>query len=413
MRPTDYLFTSGDLLSILQVRHQRALQAIEQWNPDQLLATAEADVVDYLITEYSVTCPVLHRGQAEQLPVTEEVTRLQGMWGDEAFEKRETKIVIAVPSDGEADVFKYHATTGSSLPPRGDVGDGELRLTWIGEVSFSDPAAVRRSLDRELDNVEQHLSWCRNDIERYNAGLRTRIASQVAQRRAKLLADRSLEAGIGFPIRQRPDASKYSVPVRRRQIAPTRPPTAQGPFQPEPALPDAQYGQALEVLRNARNALERSPSMTAHLGEEKIRDLLLMFLNAQFEGAAMGEVFNAAGKTDILIRAEDRNVFIAECKIWKSPKTIPEALTQLLSYLVWRDTKAALLLFIRSGQPTTIIEKAVAEIRKHPNFKRTHGTATAGERYDFVLHANGDPNQEIHLAFMPFALQDAQKPKAG
>lgn len=28
--------------------------------------------------------------------------------------------------------------------------------------------------------------------------------------------------------------------------------------------------------------------MTSHLGEEKIRDLLLVLLNAQFEGAAVG-----------------------------------------------------------------------------------------------------------------------------
>lgn len=67
--------------------------------------------------------------------------------------------------------------------------------------------------------------------------------------------------------------------------------------------------------------------MTAHLDEEKIRDLLLMSLNAQFEGAAAGEVFNAAGRTDVLIRAEDRNVLIAECKIWRGPKPIREALT--------------------------------------------------------------------------------------
>jgi hypothetical protein len=51
------------------------------------------------------------------------------------------------------------------------------------------------------------------------------------------------------------------------------------------------------VLRAARNALERSAPMTADLDEEKIRDLLLVFLDAQFEGAAAGEVFNAAGKT--------------------------------------------------------------------------------------------------------------------
>jgi hypothetical protein len=174
------------------------------------------------------------------------------------------------------------------------------------------------------------------------------------------------------------------------------------------ALLDKLWLARLEVLSNA---LERTPSMTAHLAEEKIRDLLLVFLDAQFEGAAAGEVFNGAGKTDILIRAGDRNVFIAECKIWKSPKTIRDALTQLLSYLVWRDTKAALLLFIPSGETITIIEKAAAEIRNHPNFKRVAETVVAGERYDFVLHANGDPNQEIVLAFLPFALQDAPGPR--
>jgi hypothetical protein len=51
------------------------------------------------------------------------------------------------------------------------------------------------------------------------------------------------------------------------------------------------------------------------------------------------------------------------------------------------------------------------EIKKYPNFKRVHGTVADGERYDFVLHANGDPNREIRLAFLPFALQDAHDPE--
>jgi hypothetical protein len=118
--------------------------------------------------------------------------------------------------------------------------------------------------------------------------------------------------------------------------------------------------------------------MAATLDEEKIRDLPPFFLNGQFEGAAAGEVFNAVGKTDILIRAGDRNVFIAECKIWKGPKTIRDALVQLLSYLTWRETKAALLLFIRTGEPTTIITKSIAEIERHTNYKRTRDTAEEG-----------------------------------
>jgi hypothetical protein len=199
-----------------------------------------------------------------------------------------------------------------------------------------------------------------------------------------------------------------SVLGNPRKIETPRRSTASGPFEPEPVLAETQYEQALSVLRNARNALERTPAMTANLDEEKIRDLLLVFLNAQFEGAAAGEVFNAAGKTDILIRADDRNVFIAECKIWKGPKTIRDALSQLLSYLAWRDTKAALLLFIRTGEPTTIITESIAEIEGHTNYKKTHDTTEDGERYDFTLHANGDMNKEIKLAFLPFALQDTQ-----
>ena len=91
-------------------------------------------------------------------------------------------------------------------------------------------------------------------------------------------------------------------------------------------MADQDYEAVLSVLANSRNALERTPSMTATLTEEKIRDLLLVNLNAQFEGAAAGEVFNGSGKTDILIRERDRNIFVAECKIWKGPKTVTDGL---------------------------------------------------------------------------------------
>jgi hypothetical protein len=403
----ELLFASGDLQMTLEAQRRQAGQAVDEWDPEQLLATAEADIIEYLVAKYSVACPILHRDQTEQLPVSEEVRPVAGMFSGETYQCRMTKIVIAVPFDGEKDVFKLRASQSSLNPPCGEVREGELRLTWTGDAQASaDAAAIRRHFDGQLDKIEQHLSWARGDIGRYNANLCTLASSAVAERKAKLLADRQLEAGLGFPVRQRADAARYSIPVTRRKIDTPRRPAASGPFQPEPVLPETQYEQALAVLRNARNALERTPSMTAHLDEEKIRDLLLVLLNAQFEGAAAGEVFNAAGKTDILIRAGDRNVFIAECKIWKGPKTIRDALAQLLSYPTWRDTKAALLLFIRSGEPTTIIGKAITEIEGHLSYKRTPGTGENGERYDFVLHANGDANREIRLAFLPFALQD-------
>src|SRR5205823_945556 len=144
---------------------------------------------------------------------------------------------------------------------------------------------------------------------------------RVSKRRAKLPANRSTKIDLGFPIRQRRDSSKFSVPEKRHTIetvsaaAPAWAgdlPSADARARPEPFLVDGDYEAALRVLVNARNALERSPSMTATLDENKIRDLLLVSLNARFEGKAAGEVFNGAGKTDILIREDDRNILIAE-----------------------------------------------------------------------------------------------------
>ncbi|WP_371778738.1 hypothetical protein [Streptosporangium subroseum] len=126
-------------------------------------------------------------------------------------------------------------------------------------------------------------------------------------------------------------------------------------------------------------------------------------MNSQFEGRAAGEVFNKNGKTDILIREGDRHIFIGECKIWRGQKTITDTLNQLLGYLIWRDTKAALLLFIRTASPTDAITQAIPKFREHPNYKRD-GQHASEERYDFVFHADGDPNREIKLAFLPFHL---------
>jgi hypothetical protein len=388
----------------LRTRRQGALRSVDSWEPEQLLATSEADITEYLVTQGSVECPVLRPELAVHLPVSD------------VTDGRVT-IAIAVPFDGDSEILNLCLSRPFRGRPAAYVGEGELRLKRTVRIRDSADltrvrAKVRRYFDSELSKAERCLSLCRGDIAWHNARLRELVSSAIAQRRIRLMADRRLEASLGYPVRQGPEAPQFAVPVARRKIETLRRPAASVPSQPGWVLPEAQYEQAVALLRNARNTLERHPSMTTHLVEERIRDLLLAFLNAQFEGAAAGEVFNAAGKTDILIRAKDRNVFIAECKIWKGPATIRDALAQLLTYLTWRDTKAALLVFIRNGQPPTeVISMAIKEIEGHPSYKRTFGTGEDGERYDFILHATGDPDREIRLAFLPFALQDRSVPR--
>jgi hypothetical protein len=101
-------------------------------------------------------------------------------------------------------------------------------------------------------------------------------------------------------------------------------------------------------MQNMVQVMELSPHVFYNMGEEDLRTHFLVQLNGAFKGQATGETFNFQGKTDILIRVEGKNVFIAECKFWKGEEALFATLDQLLSYLSWRDTKAALLVFNRN-----------------------------------------------------------------
>jgi hypothetical protein len=397
------LFTRDDLRSALEGTTTKMVDRLNNWDPDALLNAAEADVVEELIDDGSVQCPRLLRDQAWMPPPGEVVQTFMNF--GRQVERRVPQLTLIVPFEGEKDVFLLRASQFTFNPPRvASLVNHELRITVEGETA--DLARARTLFDTQIDAIEKHLAWSRQQIEQHNQQIRISVPDLVSRRRTELLTIRNLQAAIGYPIRRRPDADTYTVPVRRRTL---RPAVSQssgrtGSFQPEPVLAASDYEAALDVLRNSRNALERTPSLAEGLDEELIRDLLLINLNAQFEGDAAGEVFNGYGKTDILIRVEDRNIFIGECKVWAGPKTMDDALEQLFKYLVWRDTKAAILLFIRNKDVTAAVEKAVDKIEAHPNFKR-RGTSHTDERLDFVMHADGDPQREINLALLPFALR--------
>jgi hypothetical protein len=147
--------------------------------------------------------------------------------------------------------------------------------------------------------------------------------------------------------------------------------------------------------------MERSPSAFTKMGEEDLRQHFLVQLNGQFEGAATGETFNFKGKTDILIRVQDRNIFIAECKFWSGEKGFLDTITQLLGYLSWRDTKAAVIIFNRNIDFSCMLKSIEATISKHPNLKRASKKETE-TRFRCVFGNPSDSNREVIVTVMAF-----------
>jgi len=135
--------------------------------------------------------------------------------------------------------------------------------------------------------------------------------------------------------------------------------------------------------------------------EEDLRQHFLVQLNGHYEGQATGETFNFDGKTDILIRAEGKNIFVAECKFWRGPESLHDALDQVLGYASWRDTKTALIVFNRQKNFTDVLAKIPEVVKAHLNFKRQEKFESESS-FRFILHHRDDKNRELILTVVAF-----------
>ncbi|HEU0144988.1 MAG TPA: hypothetical protein VFQ47_09405 [Nitrososphaera sp.] len=153
---------------------------------------------------------------------------------------------------------------------------------------------------------------------------------------------------------------------------------------------------------------EQYPSTYKDKREEELRDHFLLNLQPRYKGAATGETFNKIGKTDILIRYENATVFIAECKFWRRRKGYIDTINQLLGYLIWRNSKAAVVLFVRNKDFSSVLQEVKAATPTHPNFIRF--VNEQDETWlNYIFHINDNPNREVKLAVLLFHIPSIGK----
>jgi hypothetical protein len=145
--------------------------------------------------------------------------------------------------------------------------------------------------------------------------------------------------------------------------------------------------------------MERNPYVFASLEEEDLRTHFLVPLNASYD--ATGETFNYEGKTDILIRKDGLNVFIAECALWKGESYLKQKIDQLLGYASWRDTKCAILVFNRNKDFTAVLAKVPKVMASHGNYLRFI-ERTGETEFRYVFSQREDRQREMFLSVLVF-----------
>jgi hypothetical protein len=408
----NYLFSRVSIFDVIENQKSAAKKAVQELEPNYLLNASEHDLVSSLVAQFQLDVPVIKDNEIHVADFLETDVDVSGdpirfiTDRSRPFYIKGNKTIIAVPFNGDANFLAVQPQTYTLNPPMGDIVGDELHLTYVRTDQNAE--AIKTEYIQAVAQIKTHLESLRTSARSFNEQLESLVRQLVSERKQKLLAHAGVVAALGLPVKKRQGmATTYAVPVQRRKPRIERPHVAVSQFKPEPTLAQEEYDEILRIMKNMVRVMEQSPRAFEKMGEEDLRTHFLVQLNAQYERQATGETFNFQGKTDIMVRVEGRNVFIAECKFWKGERELQNTIDQLLSYLSWRDTKTAILIFNRNANFTEVLAKIGDAAPSHACFKRDLGKSDESI-FRYVFHQPADTNRELLLTVMAF---DVPRPK--
>ena len=407
MARDDVLFyKKGDIYDTLQHQKVKLQEEVNRLGRDYILKVSEQDLCKSLVNKYTIEIPKLRDENLHALEPGDTQIDVRHRPDYAVFDTsrphyvKGTSLTIVIPFEGEEELFHFMPSAVASYFPRGTIVDNEIHLTYE-DVNMK-PESVKSTYENDVRIIKQHLRSIASNVEQHNNSLEPKIRELITQRKDKILKEKDMVASLGIPIKRREDsAATYTIPTVRRKPRIEVPKVTEGAFKPEPALPMSEYGHILKIIQDMALVIERNPKAFSKMKEEDLRTHFLVPLNGHYEGQATGETFNFEGKTDILIRHEGRNVFIAECKFWKGEKKLTNTIDQLFQYTSWRDTKTAIILFNRNKEFTSVLLKIPEVMEVHPCFKRDIGRQ--GETsFRYLFRQPNDSNREVILTVMAF-----------
>lgn len=401
--PDEILFMKYDLGSTINNHRRLIKEELDQQPDDCLLATDIDELISYFQNKHGLAIILL--GEPE---VTSKRTKMSvGRYGErsrynrsEAVQVDAESYTLNVPFEGDADLFFHRGSTWDSMPPRGTVC-GQVISHTITDRSFT-ADQINSAFDRFINDLNRYLGWLAPTILQFNNSISSTVKQIVEMRRARAKNADNVQAGLKFKLQSREQAPPLNMPVQRKKISAPNFPMPSLETKSEPHLSNAKYEEILHVLRDMSVVLERNPAAFSEMDEETLRFQFLLSLNGQFETDARAEVFNHKGKTDILITENGKNVFIAECKFWRGENSFRETVDQLLSYLSWRDTKAAIILFNRSKNFSQVLNLIPNVVARHDQYVKSLSGSQSETEFRYLFRRNDDAQRHVYITVLAY-----------
>jgi hypothetical protein len=407
MGPTPHQFA--------QASEESASRMIRSFTEDQLRANSREDLVQAVIDD-KVPQPIdlhvqNHRIDNGILPPASETGDGWAAVYRQApsFPDRELiQGLLFIPYTDARSAFDLRPNHTPVNMVEASVTAQEVILSVVVDPNTTPQVVEQRLLAQEQDLV-QWVKEVNRDIAALEQHIRATVTRQLQGRLDVIKKRDDMAAAFSIPVREVEPGRALDVPVKPTAVVLKAAPDPSASGEREWRLDKSIYERMIQTITKFGHALERRPRSARPLieDEETIRDWLMFNLSTNYEASDGGELFiggeveNGKGKTDILVRHQNRNVFIAECKFWHGSKKFDEAIDQLLGYTTWRDTKAAIILFITNKNVSSAIDSAGDRLAAHPACKESLVPTDPHERRDYRFVSPTDDQRVISLALLP------------
>ncbi|MDR0567326.1 MAG: hypothetical protein LBG47_09905 [Prevotellaceae bacterium] len=372
---------------------------IKTRDKEYILGVDENEYKNYLITEYTLV-PLHIYTETETI----DEPKIRKEMIEERLQHYETEVyefTIQYQFAGSPILFSVQpnpcTTTTAEICVVNDI------VSFSFKLYHKNPDEFQREKQSMYKRAFTNLEGANNFANGWNCKLSSIVDSYFQQQKQKYLAENDFFAAINVKVNE-DTKSVFTVPAVKKKTIPQPTIPENKEFHSEPTMSATMYDDILKVIYDVGKSMEKKPSLYQNKNEEGLRDQLLLFLETRYDATtATGETFNRNGKTDIILKyaKDNSNLFIAECKFWRGASEFHKAISQLFGYLTWRDSKAALILFVRNNDFTNVLKTVKTETNKNQYFSKENGNRGESS-FSYVFCLPQDRNKSVYLEIIAF-----------
>ncbi|WP_342257655.1 hypothetical protein [Spiroplasma endosymbiont of Nomada ruficornis] len=370
------IFNRNNCLSnVFESKKQQIKNEVEQCEDNYILNVNEEEYTNYLYDKFSLDEITLSFDTAES-DVEEAIVNGQDFFGHHCQTKK-PRIKFKIPVFGSYELLSY--SPSSFIMVWGLFSNKNINLSSnclsFEIISYQDDniESVNHEYNQMEKVIKDNTGIINRDLKEFNVNLKPYISNVFKNRKEVLLKRQKDFTRLKIPLKQNKNMSEtFSIPISKpgKRIEIPKIVTKSHISESTPIIDVRFYEEILKIINDCGKEFERLKNSYQQNQEEDFRNNILFVINSHFNGTATGETFNVSVKTDILLRYDNSNVFIAECKIWNGISHFKKAIDQLIGYLTWRDTKTALIIFVRKSNVKNVIETIKLQINEHKKFKK-------------------------------------------